>query len=198
MKTLQWKLGLLGVFLAHQGAAQKPVAVCPIVIDPSRPYIDVVFDRFGKRSPVFEGESDLGLWLTLRNNSTVPIKVYTLRRHNDNPGGLLVHEVVEEPTSPVVSVSGPQPKIRRPTGYWGTDIVSWEEIEPGGALLFSVPLRHVSRRWSVRVEVFLQGPGVGAGKQPRTFVELNWAALSPDAQRASDTELFGSLPSSGK
>ena len=198
MRTLHWKPVLLGVLLVHQAAAQKPVAVCPIAIDPSRPYIDVVFDRYGKRSPVFEGEGDLGLWLTLRNNSTVPIKVYTLRRQNDNPGGLLVHEVVEEPGSPVASVSGPQPKIRKPVGYWGTDVVSWEEIEPGAALSFSVPLRHVSRRWSVRVEVFLQGPGVGTGKQPRTFVELDWAALSSEAKRASDNELFGSSPSRGK
>src|SRR5438270_6351864 len=88
MKT-RLLFGFLGVLLIRQVVGQKPVAVCPIVIDPSHPYIDLVFDRYGKRSPVFQEEGELGLWLTLRNNSTVPIKVYNLRRHNDNPGGLL-------------------------------------------------------------------------------------------------------------
>jgi hypothetical protein len=195
MEALQLKLGLLGALLLQQVAAQKPAVVYPIAIDPSRPYIDIVFDRYGKRSPVFQGESDVGLWLTLRNNSIVSIKVYTLRRHNENPGELLVHEVIEEHGSPVDTVVGPQPKIGKPLGYWGTDIVSWKEIEPGGNLLFSVPLRDVTRRWSVRVEVFLQGASVGKGKQPRTFAEFDWASLPAEAQRASDVELFGSLPS---
>ena len=40
------------------------------------------------------------------------------------------------------------------------------------------------------MEVFLLGPSVGLGKQPRTFVEFDWAVPS-DAQRASDAKLFG-------
>jgi hypothetical protein len=56
-------------------------------------------------------------------------------------------------------------------------------------------LRHVTRRWTIRVVVFLQGQGVGSGKQPRTFVEFDWASLPKDAQRVSDMELFGSSPS---
>jgi hypothetical protein len=169
-----------------------------IAIDPSRPYIDVVFDRYGKRTPVFEGEGDLGIWLKIRNNSVIPIKVYTLRRQNGNPGGLLVDEVVEEGGAPVDRVVGPQPKIKKPIGYWGTDIVSSEEIDSGGSLLFSVPLSHVTRRWSIRVEVILLGPSIGRGKQPRTFVDFDWAALPAEARRASDLELFGSLPSTKK
>ena len=195
MNPPRMMFSLLGVFLLQGATAQTPLAVPSIAIDPSRPYIDIVFDRCGKRTPVFEGEGESGLWLKIRNNSILPIKVDALRRHNENPGKLFVDEIVEEPSLPVDSIVGHQPTIGKPIGYWGTDIASSEEIEPGGSLLFSVPLRHVTRRWSIRVEVFLLGPSVGRGKQPRTFVEFDWATLPPDARRASDAELFGSSPS---
>lgn len=105
---------LLAAVLFQGATAQTPLAVPPIAIDPSRPYIDIVFDRYGKRTPVFEGEGESGLWLRIRNNSVLPIKVDTLRRHNENAGKLLVDEIVEEPRLPVDSMVGHQPTMGNP------------------------------------------------------------------------------------
>lgn len=81
-----------------------------IAIDHSRPFIDIVFERFGRRAPVFSGETERGVWLRLRNNCIVPIKVNVLRRKNENEGALVVHEVVEETrilNEPVISRKDP-------------------------------------------------------------------------------------------
>lgn len=176
----------------HQGImSQSATTVRSMAVDPSRPYIDIVYESSGKRVPVFEGESDAGIWLRLRNNLVVPIKVHTLHRANGNPGSLLVHEVANEQGSPVMNLLGVRPAITKPLGYSAQDVLSDDEIAPAGSLLFSVPVSHVTRRWSVRVEVFLPEPTGGPGRQPRTFVEFDWAALPEKAREAADAALWG-------
>lgn len=181
-------------FLPQGIMSQNATAVRSIAIDPSRPYIDIVYESSGKRVPVFEGEGDAGIWLRLRNNSVVPIKVHTLHRPNANPGSLLVHEVANERGSPVMNLAGARPAIAKPLGYSAPDVLSDEDVEPAGSLLFSVPVSHVTRRWSVRIEVFLPQPTGGPGKQPRTFVEFDWAALPHKAREAADAVLWRGLP----
>ena len=163
-----------------------------ISIDSRRPYLDIVFERSGKRNPIYEGELEDGLWLKLRNNCIVPAKVYVLRREgHDLNSKYIVHEVIMDKPMPVIPGSGLKPIAPKPDGYSNTDIVSFETIAPGGSLTFSVPINHVTRRWDLQVEVFLQDPSNQAGKLPRVFVGFDWFGLDRNAQTAADRILYG-------
>jgi len=162
-----------------------------IALDQSRPYVEIAFDHYAERLPVFAGESRVGIWLRLRNNCIVPIKVDIRSGENRNLGLLLTHDVVEEP-SYCVFQNEPKVRITRPIGYMRTDVRNSREIEPGADLLFSVPISHVTRKWSIRVEVELLQPVIATGRQPRTFVDFDWDGLSPEARKASDALLLGS------
>ena len=83
------RLLILGFVFAVLPECAEP----SISLDPARPYVEIVFERYGKRIPVFDGESDLGVWLRLRNNCILPVTVHVLRHENRNPGFLVPHTV---------------------------------------------------------------------------------------------------------
>jgi hypothetical protein len=162
-----------------------------ISLDPSRPYVQIVFDHFGKRTPVFEDEPSVGVWLRLYNNCVLPIKVNVISGENRNSGLLVAHEVIEGRSS-ILTVRGqPVQRLKKPIGYEIADVVNSREIEPGSDLLFSIPLTHVTRRWSIRVEVTLVHATVANARQPRTFVDFDWSGLSAKAREAADREFLG-------
>lgn len=179
----------LGQIFGISANAQSPPRT--ISIDSKRPYVDVVFERYGKRRPVFEGDGELGVWLRLRNNCILPLKVYVLRRRNENEGVLLVHRIFEESNTLMAPPVKSQVMVQRPNGYVNTDLVSLITIESKASALFSVPLFHVTRSWDLQIEIFLQDPSSDTGKQPRVFVNFDWFSLSKEAQVASDKMLFG-------
>ena len=163
-----------------------------LVINSSRPYIDIAFQGVGKRYPIFPDESDQGLWLTLRNNCAYRIQVRTLTLPNKNQGVLLAHEVISAPkslfaTPPPPGVAPEASRLSEPTNYAGVGhIVNNQEVPPSGEISFSVPLDHVTRDRSIRLEVELEIPRPKSGHQPRIFVEFYWTDLPVDAQRLSD------------
>lgn len=162
------------IALAFLAAAAIGQTSAPsISLDPNRPYIDVVFERLGKRVPVFEGEPDEGVWLRLRNNCVLPVAVHVLGRPNQNPGYIVPHEVISGARVGLWDSKASKPRISKPEGYGSPDVVNSREIPPGGALIFSVPLRHVTRDWSIRVEVSLAHPTIPKGNEPRIFVDFN-------------------------
>jgi hypothetical protein len=161
-----------------------------ISLDASRPYIDIVFERLGKRAPVFEGEPDEGVWLRLRNNCVLPVQMQVLGRPHQNPGYIIPHQVVSGVGRRMWVPTAPQPRISKPQGYGSIDVINSREIPPGGDLMFSVPLRHVTRAWSIRVEVSMVHRMIPKGNEPRTFVDFDWWGLSPEARKLSD-DLFG-------
>jgi hypothetical protein len=48
------------------------------VLDSSKPFVYLKFERIGPRKPVLKAEAPLGLWLRLVNNCRVPIQVGTV------------------------------------------------------------------------------------------------------------------------
>lgn len=184
---------VLSSVVSHGGDSRKS----GFVIDPKRPYIDIVFSRVGERHPVWPGESKHGLWLVLRNNCIYPIRVRLLNRSNENPGRLLAHEVFSiagrfSTPAPPGSLTA-NPALTQPQGYPVGDVVNAAEVLPSHELLFSVPLENVSRNWAIRIEVDLEIPRPKTGIQPRTLVEFGFSELSPEAQHLSDQMLAGTL-----
>lgn len=151
-------------------------------IEQSKPYVYIKFDHIAKRKPLSDDEAPNGLWLRLVNNCRVPISVHFFDPGTGDPGLGLYDEIV--PLSVGISYvdasgilhDGPGPE-KAPKGYSPeTDVVSTKIIEPGDNLLFSVPLRHVSPHWFLRVR-FEVVPKKGPGVQPYSYVEFSWTDI---------------------
>jgi hypothetical protein len=56
------------------------------VIDSSRPCVYIEFQRVAKRKPLSDEEVSTGVWLHLKNNSRVPIRVMTFDPGNGRHG----------------------------------------------------------------------------------------------------------------
>jgi len=151
--------GIISMLLVSTGAAPQKTS---FVRDGSKPYAYIKFDHTGKRKPVRSGENTQGLWLKFVNNSNIPIEVGSFDPGTDDPGVGLLDEVV--PYSG--SRGGPSP----PDGY-GEEVHSSMTVEPGDAVLFSVPRDHVSKRWYLRVR-FTLVVGQQSVQQPYSYAEF--------------------------
>jgi len=186
MRVVLVSLGLaLVLYAVPQVGGQAP----RIALDSSRPYLDIVFQRFGPRAPQYPGESDQGVWLRLRNNCILPVEVHIIPNRRGEEA--LVQHFVVDSLQEIHSSLQRAPRLAKPSGYGSLDIVNSREIAPGAELVVSVPLSHITRAWFIRVEVFLVHPVEARGIQPRTFVEFDWSALPSEAREASDLMLFG-------
>jgi hypothetical protein len=68
--------GLLTALLYAAGAGTKVASsVESFLIDPSKPYVYLEVDHLGPRKPLRDGEPGTGIWLRLKNNSTLPVVV---------------------------------------------------------------------------------------------------------------------------
>jgi hypothetical protein len=179
-----WTLPLNGLLVVTAFAQLQDRSIS---IDRNRPYIDIVLARTGERTPIFDGEITDGMWLRLRNNCILPIKVNVLRRKSkDSDGFLVVHQVVEYGrvrNAPQVRESLTELK---PTGYENPGLIRSEIVSPGSSIVFSVPINHVSRYWYLQVEVDIQIPHAASGRQPRLFVEFEWSGLDKRTQAMID------------
>ena len=184
MKTIcMMLLCLHNVQAAPQLASRKP----SISIDSLRPYVDMVFDHLGNRQPLQGEEVRTGVWLRLRNNCILPIRIRVRREQQRGDRLILAHDIIEHPSS-IPKIPDSRQKRSKPEGYSSIDVIQWEIIQPGSALLFSLPLSHISRDWSPRFEIELMFPEQARGIQPTTFVYIHWINLPSIAQLAADSD----------
>lgn len=86
---------LLILSAACSGAEEKKKAP-PFVLNPSEPYVYIVFDHAGKREPLGPEETRSGYWLSLVNNCRLPI--FVRASGGPPPGAVLFDEVARVPT----------------------------------------------------------------------------------------------------
>ena len=137
-----------------------------LVLDNAKPMVYIELDHIGPRPPVEADEPDRGLWLRLVNNSVVSIEVQTMGTSTDPELTLVPDEIVGRWTR-IKESDSPEPKM--PMGYRSGDIVGTELIQPGKALLFSVPVTHVGRSWYMQVPFQLHLPPIQHGTQPLNY-----------------------------
>lgn len=165
-----------------------------LVREHDRPYVDIVLDHLGPRSPVLPGESDEGLWLRLRNNTGYQLEVQTLLA-DDGGRYVLRYDVVFWAAGLYI---GPTRTWARLGGYdqyvAGLSPRVPTSVAPGRELLFSVPLTALSLTTAVQVHARLQVPmtwprgespssvAVRFREQPELLVRLRlWDFLLPPA-----------------
>jgi hypothetical protein len=154
-----------------------------LAIDPSKPYVEIVLDHAGKRRPLSEFEAPTGLWLRLKNNSRIPIRVTTFEPGTTDPGIGIADEVLaSEPSRAMNQQQSSRLRIAAGKGY-SFDVGSPAVIGPGRSLLFSVPLDHVGpdRYFRIRFEFGL--PPVSAGRQPYSFVDFTWSDVPREVRK---------------
>jgi hypothetical protein len=151
---------LISPILAGQDTTQG------FVLDATKSYVYLKFDHVADRKPISSNEYPKGLWLRLVNNCRIPIIMATFDPGTGDSGVGLYDEVVPIRAPKIELHLGPpeqshHARVHKPTppeGY-SAEAFSTEIIAPGGDLLFSVPLNHVSPSWYLLIMFNLDVPG---------------------------------------
>jgi len=157
------------------------------LLDSSKDYVYLEFERLGPRHQLSGNEVNLGLWLRLVNNCRIPLIVATFDAGPGGPGTGVYDEVVPTVTkgptlrlgkraNERLPLSGTS-RTKVPQGYSLPDAFSTTHIFPGESILFSVPANHVGLSWSLQVRLFLGLPGAAYGSGPYTVVTFDWVDI---------------------
>lgn len=182
MKTLFITLFLCVAVLSAPSSASDGPGKAAFLIDPSRHYAYLKFDRIGDREPLSPDEPTKGLWLRFVNNCRLPIVVAIFDAGADNLGVGVFDEVIPVTGKlPIIDYGGPikpkpnaPPQEEPPKGYFAPDVISTTIIPPRKDLLFSVPLNHVGPAWYLQVRFYFALPGEGYGTGPYSVVSFDW------------------------
>ena len=164
-------IGLSLLFIATTGL-QMQASKSPIdfVIDASRPFVYIEFDRIGPGEPWSPDEAPTRIWLHLRNNCRIPITVLANGVPDDSPKdevGLMYDVVANPPSQMVVLFDTPLKTPRKPKASSEKTAPATEEqeiprgrladvgssisIPPAKAILFSIPTNHISEHWHIDI-----------------------------------------------
>ena len=156
---LRLAIVLLPAFLPAWGqtTGQPSTLTTGFVIDDSRPYVYLAFDRIGSGVRFSDDEPAQRIWLRFVNNCRVGVVLRTFGAPEGSLKGEVgvMHEVVKERKSEhrlalSTKSSEPRPDAKMPTGY-DSDVSSAEIIPPGDSVLFSVPVTHLSKYWHIEI-----------------------------------------------
>jgi hypothetical protein len=139
--------------------SREPLPSSGFALDPSRPYLEIVFERAGPRVPVMPGESSEGVWLRFRNNCPYRVQLRAMSAEHKNDGEIIQFDVID--LTPADRVfGGPQAgEEKPPTGYRQfshTPLVV--EVPSGGDVVFSVPKESFTFDTVIRVEALIKLP----------------------------------------
>jgi hypothetical protein len=172
------RFGMFLLALAFGANLHGQQLVPDFVLNPSKPYLYIQFDHVGPRTPIQEGEGNVGLWLRIVNNCREPILVPTFGLTTGDPGVGVLDEIVPNVVTTSVVPGGvplaggsAKPEKRPPEGY-SAEVHSMTRVLPGRELLFSVPLNHVSDQWFMRVRVVLDVNRPTVWPRPYTYLEF--------------------------
>jgi hypothetical protein len=141
------------IFFAPNGPEQQEGnKASPYLIRADRPSVYIEFERSGKESPLFEGESESRIWLRLHNNTRWSIAFCSFPV-DANYGGIgVVHEVMKNSDSGMDSIykGGSAPPAhgqaaKVPQGYSTADTCSPSNVYSGSSITFSVPRVHLGK-----------------------------------------------------
>jgi len=185
------------------------------VIDPNRFYVYLKFDHIGKGIQRSPDEPNSRIWFLFANNCRVPIVVSTFGvpdgALSDEQGVMddvvanaLVGPIFHPGSKPSAALTQNSATKKQkseanlgvaemPRGYM-FEVGSSQSIPPGGAILFSVPVNHVGKRWHFEIPYTFDLPsGKGfrdpmVGGEPKMVVTYSMSDLPPKA--AAEVELL--------
>jgi SAM-dependent methyltransferase len=166
-----------------------------VAVDPSEAYVYIAFDHVGERKPVLKGEVPQALWLRLVNNCRLPITVavFNLGTGSGVSETGVYYDILPAESGSLDARSIEQRhwwrKEKQPRGPAMSVGSSVRTLPPGGSLLFSVPINHVSPNWYLRVP-FLLGPfNAEATRNVHSYVDFVWSKLPEEYRNRKPREL---------
>lgn len=189
MSVRSFGLTLVALALLPHPALHAQARSAPrLALDPSRPYLEVVFQRAGRREPVFHEESESGAWFKLINNSIFPVTVPSLHPPNRNKGRILLYRL--KAIKAVVprsddNTQATQVPCEEEESF--PDVYHTTEIKPGRSITFSIPSEHLTGSCVIEIPFQFTGPERRVERQPRSFVEILWLDLPPEVSGEFDS-----------
>jgi hypothetical protein len=172
-KTRSFVLSLLILTLCSASTLLRAqVTAKGFLIDPNRPYVYLKFDHIGPGVSIREDEPRARIWLRFTNNCSLPIFVRMFGSRIGSEEWVEDRIVANEPPMGVGMLSDGTitPKIWKkatpdelPRDY-SSEVGGLHSIAPGEALLFSLPINHVSERWHFEIPFEF---GLPKGRVPR-------------------------------
>ena len=189
--------------------SQPKSATKQFVLDPDKFFVYVRFDHIGPGAQQSDDEPPIRIWLHLVNNCRVQIVVTANGVPDESPKdevGLRYRIVANPP------VLGLPHLIGKPSGEKDEtdiddntgaaemprndliDVMSAITVEPGEAILFSMPVNHVGKHWHVEIPFEFDVPrGKGGrdeknGGQPIMAVDYGLYDLPQQAQKQISTK----------
>lgn len=166
-------IGILLLALTGSRLEAKSQSAHDFLVNPEMPGVFVTFERtiVGQR-PVFEGESTSRILLKLHNNYRFPITVATF---DLGDGGIGV-------TYEIGSTDQRSNK-EIPRGY-SEEVLTTQEVIPGGDLSFSVPANHLSPSLYLRIpfEFEAESRATRGGPAPQHFAVFYGISLPSSKQ----------------
>lgn len=146
-------------------------------ISKQRPTVHITFDRFGKREPRYNNESDEGVWLRVHNNTRWPLTFHGMDWFTGEDQEVRVFYGVEEVPKPRDQIQVTAPPIlapppgssqataqtealsqsktevlkdcEAPPDDWGIHVVAPITLPPGKSMIFSVPREALCRNLKI-------------------------------------------------
>jgi hypothetical protein len=179
----QFVIGLMLLFLSSFSATAQTAIdkkTSPKIVA-TKPGVFITFERFGKRTPVREGEGTDGIWLRLHNNMRYSISfcIFGLSREanlpikpEENTQIGLYYDVVLNARSE--TDNRPLPEV--PFGYPVLGTCQDFELKAGRSILFAVPKEHLAEELSIKIG-FSYGWEKAWEDNPVHFVYFNSASI---------------------
>jgi len=128
-------------------------------VQKNKPTVYIEFERFGDRKPLYERQSNKGIWLRLHNNTKWPLVLNMRGVPSDYYGdAALIYDVLFE---------------RQVIIPDSCHVCSFNSLESGHSLLFSLPAEYLSTGRALRIRFSYgweeQNGGV-TGQEPEHYV----------------------------
>lgn len=153
-----------------------------------KPTIYITFERSGKRKPLFNSESDKGIWLRLHNNTKWSIRFCTFALPEDWYDGEvgMPYEIEKQPPL----FSGSPDEIKKDEDEWKkADALGYNYhemcetfyLKSGKSVLFSAPREHFSRFLLMKV-LYEYEWEFGKGHEPLHYAVFSYFDI-PEKER---------------
>lgn len=139
-------LTLIAVVIIVSAQSSKPTtSSTKIRVLSDKPSVYVAYERTGKRKPLYESESDEGIWLRLHNNTkwTIIFPAFGVPKLYGDLGMFYFLESVSKNKAADIS--------DLPKGYELGHLFSTFRLKSGESVLFSIPREHLPKGVILRV-----------------------------------------------
>lgn len=155
-KTLYLMLFLFGSLYSVEGQRKNEVSKASnIKISADNPSVYITFEKFGKRTPLREGESEDGMWLRIHNNIRHSIRFCSFGTSEEGEQLIAPNNEFQIGINYDIEITNyklfGKTRADAPNGYPTGSLCFGYELKAGKSVLFSVPAEHLVKGLSIKI-----------------------------------------------